>query len=337
MQTTLLRSAISLCCTAQVFLGWTPRAHSADQLTSLQPPQQSTAPANSIGLASDHWEAMGRELVKNRAKLKSATATADIQWWVRFGPDAAPIVVNNSTARIWYDAPKYRVEITSNVRLIAPEERDTGKDENRKALADDDDTLVDTKIVQQLIIFDGQSTFEAIRYRGGNTRKMNYGRQYELPLMFAGFPSYPPVFPAKELLTPKRFTRELVRCVPSPGGGIYAVNRTGDYRSRLISRSSSFSDIERYVAVSGPRRSEVTLKWGESNGIAYVKQFNLAESSRSGSSIFRRGALTKHFEFTSFDANAAIAPSLFSTAGWPPSLDDPNSPPLPPNPNPRYW
>ncbi|HBE69322.1 MAG TPA: hypothetical protein DDW52_14340 [Planctomycetaceae bacterium] len=333
MRTKPLRSATSCCCTVFALLIASASAQSADQQTGFEPQQPSTGHANSTRLASDNWEAMGRELKQNRDRLKSATATAAIQWWVQFEQDSAPTKVNDSTARIWYAAPKYRVHVKSDIRLVAPRKHDARKDANETGI---DSSLVDTKIAQQLIIFDGHSTFEAIKYRDGSVRKINSGRRYELPLLFAGFPYYPPVFPAKRLLDPRAFSRELVRCVQSPSGGIYAVNRTGEHRHRLIARSGSFSDIERSIAVSVLGRSETTLNWGESNGIAFVKQFNSA-TSRSGSSIFRRGAMTKHFEFTRFDANVAISPAVFSTSGWPPSVDGQEAIALPANSNRRFW
>lgn len=250
-------------------------------------------PALSQQTGKKRWKQVLKEIQRADQGLRSATANVRLEQYVQRPSESKPTLVIKSIGKIWFDFPRYRVE------LERPND------------------YLDTRIEQHTIVFDGRTTCDKRTYRDGQHKKIDHGRQLDLPVRFAGFPVADPIRLWKGPLPSDLLKDELAQVKRLRSGGLKTDFLTGGRRVRFSIFVAAYSNRIRHVKVSGSSayayHASCDLTWAESNGIPYVQRF--VWDSPAGNSEFGMRHKTKRtIEFTDFQAGLAVDGNLFSFA-----------------------
>lgn len=230
-------------------------------------------------------------------------AVASIERSVQRRGEEELTVVTKATAKIWRDDPKYRVEIENelsmqSLKLGTP--------------------YTSTGIRKQTIAFDGTAVRVAIDRDNGERTGIDYGRNFALPLMFAGFPSPDPIRLWTFDLRVDRLQGKEFNCMYL-NSGMIRVQSKEEANPRNPNRRCFYllpesHEIRRYELRDSSKKHIYTLDltWHNLNGTVFLKRF--VRNGSRGSSQFPGGSFQdkRIIELSDFQTDVAISDEWFS-------------------------
>ena len=219
------------------------------------------------------WDSALEQLAQCERALDHVYAVASIERSVQRSHEDLPTIITKATARIWTDDPKYRVEIENEISLES-----IGKGR----------PYTPTGIRRHTLTFDGATVCSVLDMDNGDRKGFDYGREYALPLMFAGFPSTHPVRPWTLSLQVDRLQAKEFDCDYLPSGMLHVQSRASRPRDRsraiyyLTPKSYEIRRIE--YRDSFKRLGSVDLTWSTYDEKVFLERF--VRQGRAASSQF---------------------------------------------------
>lgn len=252
--------------------------------------------------AQQRWTETLNRMAQREHALNRVYAVASVERSIQRTGEERPTVVTKATARIWADAPKYRVEIENEISLESP----------RKGMP-----YTSTGIRRQLITCDGATVCQAIDMENGDRTGIDHGRDYALPIMFAGFPSPDPIRPWAFSLGVDRLLAKQFNCDYLDSGMIRVQSPAPDKHTRnrhVFYLMPDSHEIRRHEVrdSSGKLVSSIDLVWAESREKVVLRRF--LRKGNTASSQFPGGVFKDitSFEFLEFQSDVAISDDTFS-------------------------
>ena len=232
------------------------------------------------------WSTAVERLAQRESTHRRAIAIATIERSIQRTGEEEPTIVTKATARIWKDDPKLGMPYSP------------------------------TGIRRETITFDGHAVCQTRDMDGGARTGIDYGHDYALPLMFAGFPSPDPIRPWTYHISVARLPKREFEAEYLNSGMVRVQLKPAVARGprSFVYLLPDSNECRRYEVEdsSGQRLSSVDLTWGEFNGTVLMKRY--FRIGKAGSSQFPGDSFKDitTFEILNFQTVASIPDHWFS-------------------------
>ncbi len=244
----------------------------------------------------------------NEAKLKSADGTARLQQQIQEADADAPLTLLDASMSVSYDAPKFAIEITNDIRLR--EIRNGASSRRWEASAAD----------KVLVIFDGEALY-LVQWdrRGGCEGEIYFAFSRQAVLRSAGFPFEHPIHIWREALNISTIKASRTEITPRVSGGFMAIERMASYDRKFFLFDRFGYDLRRVSTQrsdNGIPIREYSLRWEESpSGVFYLSEFANTVTKTRASVISDEqefvSKLTTKVSYDRFDVNIEVPVSRF--------------------------
>jgi hypothetical protein len=240
--------------------------------------------------------------IETASRLQAGIGVGSVRHF-QFEPgQIAPITTIDADIQVYFEAPKFHLRLQYATRV-------------RENLADDvpaEDKWVATGLAEQVVIFDGETTYSVEFTVDGKCHgDVYFDFNCQNVLRSAGLPFENPVQLWPAALDIERADLEQAKLTQLAGGGFMGVLTKETYRMKFYFLDHFDFDLRR---VSSYRTGEDTpfrdclLQWRESNGVHYVRRFVTKVSDRPAANGDAIGPARRELEveYTTFDANVPI-------------------------------
>ena len=225
----------------------------------------------------------------------------------------AVTTVAEQDLQIFYDAPKYRVHV-----IDPGPAGDAAQTDLTPAFQYATTTRGELDgASERLVIFDGEAVYSILSDNGRQRGKVYFAFQQQAALRVAGHPFIPPLHLWQAGLGAKLDPQKLeVQHLNRRGLILKEVNAA--YTTKFYFFDDFAFDLRRVIFTVPPAGQpfrEISLRWAESNGVQYLTRYAVKDRyiphNPSDRTVDWRDL---EIEFTSFNANAEIAPEVFTLA-----------------------
>lgn len=285
-------------------------------LTNITFGQETSATTESISLDAleTHREQANRALTK-------AFATGRLQRRIEKSDTTKPILVQDATFQVFFDWPKFRVDIESEILMTPDNSQASGWRQAGRQL--------------QCILFDGETVFSyertgttAPQKNPPNGEERNKGDIFyafalEAVMRNGGLPLSDPIRLWNDAFDPSEANARNTTFHRLPNNGVLGTEDRGNYQTKFLVLGESPYQLKR-VAKYRPGQlfpfREFDLSWTATAGVNYVDRFvmkssDYREQKRSGNYIIETNRL--EIAFSHVDIGVSFEEGTFSVSSLP--------------------
>lgn len=248
----------------------------------------------------------------NEERLKTALGTGLLKMSVHNAGEKQPLEITDAVIKVLYDSPKFLIEIDNRTRLRELQ-ADAGQAGHQ---------WKPTDVSKEAILFDGEALYQAIWDQAHVCRgEVYFAFSRQAVLRSAGFPFEHPIHIWREALNLSRVKAERTQVTPLRSGGFMAIETMSSYDTKFFIFDRFGYDLRRVSTQrtdNGLPIREYSLKWDESNGVFFLRQFtNTVTKMLSNPRTEEHEVVSKStttVEYDSFEVNLPIAANRFSVA-----------------------